>query len=34
LTNCDYVSHFNAHSIIFDLTLCVGLSHLSRMKVR
>jgi len=24
-TNCDYASHFNAHSIIFDLTFCVSL---------
>ena len=22
---CDYESHFNAHSIIFDLTLCVSI---------
>jgi hypothetical protein len=25
-TSCDYASHFNAHEIIFDLTLCVGVS--------
>lgn len=27
VTTCDYASHFNAHQIIFDLTLCVSLSY-------
>ena len=22
-TSCDYASHFNAHSIVFDVTFCV-----------
>ena len=27
-TDCDYNSHFNAHAIIFDLTLCVSVIYL------
>jgi hypothetical protein len=26
LDSCDYVSHFDAHQIVFDLTFCVSVS--------